>query len=193
MTKFKYLVSNVKLTRADGTVFAAPESYYLVDAAQPATAHVVVVGVPLGTYTGLSFVVGVDPLGNTAGAQTGALDRNNDLYGDWTAGYVFLKMEGTSPQAPTPRPKAACASTSATTAPSAPSARPSTAARWWWPPATRAVRLGVNVQALFDNAADASKSLDFGKTSGVMGGAGSTALADNYAAGMFTLRSIDTN
>ena len=193
VTKFKYLVSNVKLLRADGTAFAAPESYYLVDAAQPATAHLVVPNVPLAAYAGLSFVVGVDPLRNTAGAQTGALDPSNDLYWDWTAGYVFLKMEGTSPQAP--RAAAAAAGglrfhigdngTQRTIALGA----PLTVAAGHAP----AVYVRANLLGLFDNAAAPGKSVDFSKTSEVMGGAAAPALADNYAAGMFTLDHIDAN
>ncbi|MFD1470547.1 MbnP family protein [Hymenobacter caeli] len=193
VTKFKYLVSNVKLTRADGTVYAAPESYYLVDAAQPATAHLVVPNVPLAAYTGLSFVVGVDPLRNTAGAQTGALDPNNDLYWDWTAGYVFLKMEGTSPQAP----HAAAAAEGGLrfhigdngTQRTITFTTPLVVAAGHAP----ALHVQANVQALFDNAATASKNVDFSKMSDVMGGANAPTVADNYAAGMFTVSRVDAN
>jgi hypothetical protein len=194
VTKFKYLLSNVQLLRADGTAYAAPESYYLVDAAQPATLHLVVPNVPLADYTGLRFVVGVDAARNTAGAQTGALDPNNDLYWDWTTGYVFLKMEGTSPQAPhaaaaaegglrfhvgdngTQRTVTLTGAPLAVTAAQAPTAH-----------------LRVNVLALFDNARAPSKNIDFGKLSDVMGGASAPILADNYAAGLFTLERVTTD
>ncbi|AWM31598.1 MbnP family protein [Hymenobacter nivis] len=194
VTKFKYLLSNVQLLRADGTAYTAPDSYYLVDAAQTATQHLVVPNVPLAEYTGLRFVVGVDAARNTAGAQTGALDPNNDLYWDWTAGYVFLKMEGTSPQAPHPAAAAEgglrfhigdngiqrtitfAGIPLAVTATQSP-----------------AVHLRVNVLALFDNAGAPSKNIDFSKTSEVMGGAGAPAVADNYAAGLFTMERVAAN
>ncbi|AMJ66242.1 MbnP family protein [Hymenobacter sp. PAMC 26628] len=194
VTKFKYLLSNVQLLRADGTAYAAPESYYLVDAAQTATLHLVVPGVPLANYTGLRFVVGVDAARNTAGAQTEALDPNNDLYWDWTAGYVFLKMEGTSPQAPHPAAAAEGGlrfhvgdnGTQRTiTFAGAPLVVTATQAP--------AVHLRVNVLALFDNAGAPSKNIDFSKTSDVMGGASAPAVADNYAAGLFTLERVAAN
>lgn len=194
VTKFKYLLSNVQLLRADGTAYAAPESYYLVDVAQTATLHLVVPGVPLAHYTGLRFVVGVDAARNTAGAQTGALDPNNDLYWDWTADYVFLKMEGTSPQAP----YAAAAAEGGLRFHIGDNGTQRTITLVGSPlvvAATQAltVHLRVNVLALFDNAGAPSKNIDFSKTSDVMGGAGARAVADNYAAGLFTLERVTTN
>ena len=49
------------------------------------------------------------------------------------------------------------------------------------------VHLRVNVLALFENAGAPSK------TSDVLGGAGAPAVAENYAAGLFTLERVTTN
>jgi hypothetical protein len=99
VTTFRYYVSNIKLQRADGTEYVQPDSYYLVDEAKPAFKTLVLKNVPVGDYTGLSFMVGVDAPHNTAGAQQGVL-APSDMFWSWTSGYIFLKMEGYSPTAP---------------------------------------------------------------------------------------------
>ncbi|SHJ03011.1 hypothetical protein SAMN02745146_2051 [Hymenobacter daecheongensis DSM 21074] len=99
VTTFRYYVSNIKLRRADGTEYAQPNSYYLVDAAMPATKVLELKDVPAGDYTGLSFLVGVDAPRNTTGAQEGVL-APGDMFWSWKSGYIFLKMEGYSPAAP---------------------------------------------------------------------------------------------
>lgn len=96
---FKYYVSNVVLTAEDGSTWAAPESYYLVDASVPASALLTLEGVPANHYTGVSFLLGVDSARNVSGAQTGALDPANNMFWSWNSGYIFVKAEGTSPQA----------------------------------------------------------------------------------------------
>jgi len=97
---FKYYVSNFRLLRADGSSYAVPESYYLVDAFRPLTAQLTFNDIPAGEYTGISFLAGVDAPRNSAGAQTGALDPNNGMFWDWMQGYIFTKLEGSSPNSP---------------------------------------------------------------------------------------------
>ncbi|UPT67237.1 MAG: hypothetical protein M0D57_00620 [Sphingobacteriales bacterium JAD_PAG50586_3] len=87
----KYYVSNVVLTKADGTTWAQPESYYLVDAESPASALLTINDVPAGDYTAVSFVLGVDSTRNVSGAQTGALSTSNGMFWSWNSGYIFLK------------------------------------------------------------------------------------------------------
>ncbi|MCC3158167.1 hypothetical protein LJ737_13035 [Hymenobacter sp. 15J16-1T3B] len=101
VSKFNYIISNIKLTKADGSSWAEPESYHLVKQADMTSRNFEVSGVPFDDYTGLTFTIGVDAARNTAGAQTGALSPDNDMYWGWTTGYIFLKMEGTSQQSPT--------------------------------------------------------------------------------------------
>ncbi|WP_022823786.1 MbnP family protein [Hymenobacter norwichensis] len=99
VTAFRYFISNVKLKKADGTEWAQPESYYLIDQALPASKKISLTDVPPGDYTSLTFTIGVDSARNVAGAQTGALSKGN-MFWDWNTGYVFMKLEGRSPQAP---------------------------------------------------------------------------------------------
>jgi hypothetical protein len=52
----------------------------------------------VGTYTAISFTIGVDSARNTSGAQTGALDPINGMFWTWNTGYIMAKLEGTSPK-----------------------------------------------------------------------------------------------
>ncbi|MCS6818756.1 MAG: hypothetical protein RMJ53_02570 [Chitinophagales bacterium] len=99
-TKLKYYVSNFVFIKDDGTEYKVPESYYLVNAADPASSKLKFKDLPAGDYKGLRFIVGVDSIRNTSGAQEGALATTNDMFWNWNTGYVFFKAEGTSPQAP---------------------------------------------------------------------------------------------
>lgn len=103
VTKLKYYVSNFKLTAADGSVYTVPqtESYFLIDESVPAS-HKPVLQVPEGEYRSVSFVLGVDSLRNTTDVsqRTGVLDVSAaaaDMYWTWNSGYIFFKMDGTSP------------------------------------------------------------------------------------------------
>jgi len=99
VTTFKYYISNIKLQKADGTEYVQPDSYYLVNQADDASKHLSLKEVPVGDYTGITFTIGVDSTRNVAGAQTGALDPSNSMFWTWDSGYIFVKLEGTSPQA----------------------------------------------------------------------------------------------
>jgi len=50
-----------------------------------------------GKYNQLDFLLGVDSIRNTTGAQTGALDPSKGMFWTWNSGYVMAKLEGTSP------------------------------------------------------------------------------------------------
>lgn len=103
VTKLKYFVSNFKLTNVNGTVYTVPqtECYFLVDESVT-TSHKPLLSVPEGEYTAVSFVLGVDSLRNTMdiSQRTGVLDVSGaaiDMYWSWNSGYIFFKLEGTSP------------------------------------------------------------------------------------------------
>ena len=98
VTTFKYYISNIVLIKADGSTFKQPESYYLIDQEQPNSKLITLENVPSGEYTGLTFTVGVDSTRNVSGAQTGALDPTQGMFWSWNTGYIFLKLEGYSPQ-----------------------------------------------------------------------------------------------
>lgn len=98
-TIFNYFLSNVKLTKEDGSVYAVPESYFLLKQSDASSKSFVLNDIPPGTYVSMSFLIGVDSTRNVSGAQTGALDQASGMFWDWNTGYVMAKMEGLSPQA----------------------------------------------------------------------------------------------
>lgn len=103
ITKLKYYVSNFVLTNASGLVYTVPQDscYFLIDESDAST-HEPVLNVPEGEYSKLQFMVGVDSIRNTMdiSKRTGVLDPTGiaaDMYWGWNSGYIFLKLEGTSP------------------------------------------------------------------------------------------------
>lgn len=94
---FKYYISNIKLHSSEGT-FVEPESYHFLDHSNPGTLKFTISNVPVASYTGISFMIGVDSTRNVSGVQTGALDPANGMFWDWNTGYIMAKFEGTSPQ-----------------------------------------------------------------------------------------------
>lgn len=105
---FNYFVSNFKLTKADGTVYTMPKdsSYFLVKEAADGKNQVITLkNIPAGDYTSIQYIVGVDSLKSAAplSQRTGVLDPASGaagMYWAWNSGYIFVKVEGTSPQAP---------------------------------------------------------------------------------------------
>ncbi|MBS1774141.1 MAG: hypothetical protein JST82_14885 [Bacteroidetes bacterium] len=100
-TLFKFYVSNIKLKKDDGSWWAMPESYFLVDAKSSEASTLNVPDVPYGNYTAIQYTMGVDSARNVSGAQTGALSLQNGMFWDWNSGYIMLKAEGYSPQSVT--------------------------------------------------------------------------------------------
>lgn len=94
----RYYISNIRLRKEDGSEYAQPESYYLVDGARADSKVLSLENVPAGDYTGITFTIGVDAARNTAGVQQGAL-APSDMFWSWNTGYIFLKLEGRSPEA----------------------------------------------------------------------------------------------
>lgn len=95
----RYYISNIKLTRQDGTVYTVPKdsSYFLIDASVENSLFPKF-QVPVGTYTKLDFILGVDSLKNTEdiASRLGDLSVDKGMYWSWNSGYIFLKMEGKS-------------------------------------------------------------------------------------------------
>ncbi|GAB4026837.1 MbnP family protein [Spirosoma koreense] len=108
VTKFNYFVSNIRLRNQDGSEYVVPQdsSYFLIQEDRPASQTITLNNVPVGNYTGVTFLIGVDSLRNLAdlSKRTGVLDpgltTHDPMYWDWNTGYVFLKLEGTSSAAP---------------------------------------------------------------------------------------------
>lgn len=101
ITKFKYYIGNIKLEKADGGKIPY-SGYYLVNEEEPRSKMISLGHVPAGEYTGIEFTVGVDSIDNCSGAQSGALDPVNAMFWAWNTGYIFLKLEGKSPESKSP-------------------------------------------------------------------------------------------
>lgn len=92
---FRYYISNIQLTNADGDTVKIPDTYFLIDHGNP-TSLKSLFNVPAGEYYNLTFVIGIDANRNFNGPKTGALDPALGMYWNATDGYIMAKMEGTS-------------------------------------------------------------------------------------------------
>lgn len=94
---FQFYVSNIVLYKQDGSTYAIPESYFLVN--PQANNKIIVEKMPFGSYTGISYMIGVDSARNVSGVQKGALDPAlaQGMFWSWNTGYVFLMLNGSSP------------------------------------------------------------------------------------------------
>ncbi len=106
-TTFDYYISNIVLVTADGARFVVPQekSYFLCKHDDADTREIKIDDVPAGDYTSIEFMVGIDSAKSVSpiGERTGVLDPAagaNGHYWSWNSGYIFVKMEGTSPVAP---------------------------------------------------------------------------------------------
>ena len=97
ISKFKYYISNIHLKKSDGEEFIS-NNYFLVNEEKKDSKQIELLNVGEGEYTSMSFTVGVDSLHNCSGVQSGALDPVNGMFWAWNTGYVFLKLEGRSPE-----------------------------------------------------------------------------------------------
>lgn len=94
VSKFNYFISNIKLY-TDSIHFNNISNVYLLVKHHLSKQQFTVQTALQGTYTAIEFLIGVDSLRNVSGAQTGDLDPGNDMFWDWTTGYIFYKLEGT--------------------------------------------------------------------------------------------------
>jgi hypothetical protein len=106
-TMFKYFISNIKLVKEDNTEISIPGDvqYFLVDHSKTESRTILIKDVPAGTYKSIKFIIGVDSLANTleVSARPPALDVAGNaagMYWSWNSGYIFVKVEGTSPASP---------------------------------------------------------------------------------------------
>lgn len=105
----QYYISNIELTKAGGGTYTIPkkESFFLVKQQADSTKEITLT-VPEGAYSAISFLVGIDSITSTQniGERKGVLDPGRDMaagesmYWTWNSGYIFFKMEGSSPAIP---------------------------------------------------------------------------------------------
>lgn len=96
-----YIVSNIVLTKEDGSTYTVPksESYFFVNEADAASTLLNLPNIPAGNYTKVKFGIGVDPDQFAVGADgQGTMWTDAQALGmtwSWAAGYKFVKFEGT--------------------------------------------------------------------------------------------------
>lgn len=107
VSKLNYYISNIRLKTISGQEHAVPQdsSYFLIMEEHEGSQTIVINNVPAGNYNEITFIVGVDSLRSTMdiSKRTGVLDPaqgHDGMYWVWNSGYIFFKMEGTSPSAP---------------------------------------------------------------------------------------------
>lgn len=101
VSKAKYIVSNIVLTKADGTTYTVPksESYFIIDEATAASTLLTLPNIPAANYTKVSFGIGVDQeqflLGADGQGNFLAQAQAAGMMWSWSAGYKFIAFEGT--------------------------------------------------------------------------------------------------
>nr|WP_315160195.1 MbnP family protein [uncultured Flavobacterium sp.] len=100
VSKVKYIVSNIVLTKADGTTFTYPksQSYFILDELTPSTLVLNLSGIPAGNYTKIKYGIGVDKaqfdLGATGQGNFLTAAQDAGMMWSWSAGYKFVLFEG---------------------------------------------------------------------------------------------------
>lgn len=108
----KYIISNIVLTKVDGTTFTYPKSksYFIIDESKTANHVAELENIPAGNYTKIKFGIGVDKaqwdLGATGQGGFLAQAQAAGMTWSWSAGYKFVAFEGsfTSPTVSTVTP-----------------------------------------------------------------------------------------
>lgn len=101
ISRVKYIVSNIVLTKEDGTTFTYPksQSYFIVDASNPASLILNLNNVPAANYTAVKFGIGMDQaqyeLGVDGQGDFWTEAQTADMTWNWASGYKFLLFEGT--------------------------------------------------------------------------------------------------
>jgi hypothetical protein len=110
-TQLKYIVSNIVLTKADGTTFTYPKSssYFIVDEATAASQILNLANVPAADYKSVKFGIGVDraqwELGATGQGDLFSIAQTAGMAWSWTGGYKFVAFEGNAASATLTSPR----------------------------------------------------------------------------------------
>ncbi len=188
ITTFKYYISNIILTKTNGEQVSMPESYFLINAAEPASLTQVLEGVPAGKYKSISFTIGVDSLRNFAGAQTGCLDPAKGMFWTWKSGYIFVKMEGVSSKSTSKKNRLVYHIGGAMA--------PENTIRTFSGALPKKLKVKNDSQPQIDIAVNAGSlfrgttKVNIADLSFTMGGPKSVILADNYAKGLFNITAV---
>lgn len=94
ITNFRCYISGISLSANGKTVYTEPNSYHLLDMAEPPSMQLRLPNIP--KYDAIHFSIGVDSIMNVSGAHGGDLDPEKGMYWAWQSGYVNFKVEGNS-------------------------------------------------------------------------------------------------
>ncbi len=92
INKLKYYVSNISFMM--DKKFDTHHEVYLIEVSKTDS---IIIASKQGKIWGIYFTIGIDSTLNCSGAQSGVLDPLNNMFWTWNNGYVFFKLEGTSP------------------------------------------------------------------------------------------------
>jgi len=96
--ELKYIISNIVLTDIEGNQFVYPQekSYFLINEERALSKNITLDSINANTYTSITFGFGVDqskyPLNGVDNFVPTA--EENGMLWAWSAGYKFLKFEG---------------------------------------------------------------------------------------------------
>lgn len=103
--ELKYIISNVILidNRGNEYIYPQKDSYFLINEEALQSQRITLQNVNANSYTGIRFGIGVDqsnyPLNGVDNFVPTA--EENDMMWSWSAGYIFMKIEGTYSSAQT--------------------------------------------------------------------------------------------
>jgi len=98
VNELKYIISNIVLidNRGNEFVYPQPDSYFLINEEVAQSQNITLQNVNANNYTSIRFGVGVDqsnyPLNGVDNFVPTA--EENDMLWSWSAGYIFMKIEG---------------------------------------------------------------------------------------------------
>jgi hypothetical protein len=95
ISKFKYYLSNFSFITAKGNSYSTDNCYLLNE--EDSASKKITIRLPAADYRFVVFDFGIDSLRNSNGINEGTLDPVNGMYWSWNSGYIFLKLEGSSP------------------------------------------------------------------------------------------------
>lgn len=90
----KYFISNIRLTRDDGTEILVDGEYYVDATDESTTQPLDGVDIPVGDYTSISFVFGLNEDNNIAGRFPNPPENNMEWPPALGTGYHYMKLEG---------------------------------------------------------------------------------------------------
>jgi hypothetical protein len=96
VSKFKFLISNIVLIDADGNEFVYPksESYFIINESDPASTKIQLSNIQGGDYKAIRFGVGVPQSEYPLEGANFIPEAEPDMLWPWSAGFIFLKIEG---------------------------------------------------------------------------------------------------